>query len=169
MAREKEYDGETRILIPSPKVDTYDLKPEMSAPEVTDKLVSAIKNREFDVIICNYANGDMVGHTGKWEAALKAAEVVDTCLKKIVDAILEVDGNCLITADHGNLEQMVDEATGQPLTSHTNGPVHLIYAGKQQLTLKDGGSLCDIAPSILSLIGLEQPKEMTGTTLIQSS
>ena len=121
--REKEYDGETRILIPSPKVDTYDLKPEMSAPEVTDKLVSAIKNREFDVIICNYANGDMVGHTGIWEAALKAAEVVDTCLKKIIDAILEVDGNCLITADHGNLEQMVDETTGQPLTSHTNGPV----------------------------------------------
>jgi len=167
--REKEYDGETRILIPSPKVDTYDLKPEMSAPEVTEKLVSAIKNREFDVIICNYANGDMVGHTGIWEAALKAAEVVDGCLKKIVDAILEVDGNCLITADHGNLEQMIDEASGQPLTSHTNGPVPLIYAGKQKLTLKDGGSLCDIAPSILSLIGLEQPEEMTGITLIQSS
>lgn len=167
--REKEYDGETRILIPSPKVDTYDLKPEMSAPEVTDKLVKAIKNREFDVIICNYANGDMVGHTGVWEAALKAAEVVDGCLKKIVDAVLEVNGNCLITADHGNLEQMVDEATGQPLTSHTNGPVPLIYVGKQNLTLKDGGSLCDIAPSILTLTGLPQPEEMTGTTLIQSS
>jgi 2,3-bisphosphoglycerate-independent phosphoglycerate mutase len=111
----------------------------------------------------------MVGHTGIWEAALKAAEVVDTCLKKIIDAILEVDGNCLITADHGNLEQMVDETSGQPLTSHTNGPVPLIYAGKQKLTLKDGGSLCDIAPSILSLIGLEQPKEMTGTTLIKLS
>ncbi len=167
--REKEYQGETRILVPSPKVDTYDLKPEMSAPEVTEKLVSAIKNREFDVIICNYANGDMVGHTGIWEAALKAAEVVDGCLKKIVDAILEVNGNCLITADHGNLEQMVDEASGQPLTSHTNGPVPLIYAGKQNLTLKDGGSLCDIAPSILSLLELPQPEEMTGTTLIQSS
>jgi len=167
--REKEYDGETRILIPSPKVDTYDLKPEMSAPELTDKLVKAIKNREFDVIICNYANGDMVGHTGVWEAALQAAEVVDSCLKKIVDAVLEVNGNCLITADHGNLEQMVDEASGQPLTSHTNGPVPLIYVGKQNLTLKDGGSLCDIAPSILTLTGLAQPQEMTGTTLIQSS
>jgi len=131
--------------------------------------VKAIKNREFDVIICNYANGDMVGHTGVWEAALQAAEVVDSCLKKIVDAVLEVNGNCLITADHGNLEQMVDEASGQPLTSHTNGPVPLIYVGKQNLTLKDGGSLCDIAPSILTLTGLAQPQEMTGTTLIQSS
>jgi len=111
----------------------------------------------------------MVGHTGVWEAALQAAEVVDSCLKKIVDAVLEVNGNCLITADHGNLEQMVDEASGQPLTSHTNGPVPLIYVGKQNLTLKDGGSLCDIAPSILTLTGLAQPQEMTGTTLIQSS
>jgi 2,3-bisphosphoglycerate-independent phosphoglycerate mutase len=167
--RESEYDGEKRILIPSPKVDTYDLMPEMSAHEVTDKLVSAIKNREFDTIICNYANGDMVGHTGIWDAALKAAEVVDECLQRITDAILEVDGNCLITADHGNLEQMMDETTGQALTSHTNGPVPLIYVGKRNLSLKDGGSLCDIAPSILSLMALPQPKEMTGKSLIKNN
>jgi len=167
--RESEYEGEKRILIPSPKVDTYDLMPEMSAHEVTDKLVSAIKNREFDTIICNYANGDMVGHTGIWEAALKAAEVVDECLQRITDAILEADGNCLITADHGNLEQMMDETTGQALTSHTNGPVPLIYVGKRNLSLQDGGSLCDIAPSILSLMALPQPKEMTGKSLIKNN
>ena len=165
--REAEYDGEKRILIPSPKVDTYDLKPEMSAYELTENLVSAIRSREFDTIICNYANGDMVGHTGVWEAALQAAEVIDNCLKLISDAILEVDGNCLITADHGNLEQMVDESSGQPLTSHTNGPVPLIYVGKQDVTLQEGGSLCDIAPSLLSLMELPQPVEMTGNTLIQ--
>jgi len=166
--REAEFDGESRILVPSPKVDTYDLMPEMSAYEVTDKLVSAIRNREYDAIICNYANGDMVGHTGIWEAALKAAEVVDECLGKITDAILEVGGNCLITADHGNLEQMLDEASGQPLTSHTNGPVPLVYVGSKDISLREGGSLCDVAPSLLSLLELPQPAEMTGHSLIEN-
>ena len=164
--QETEFDGEKRILIPSPKVDTYDLKPEMSAHEVTDKLVSAIVNREFDAIICNFANGDMVGHTGVWSAALQAAEVIDECLGKITQAILEVNGNCLITADHGNIEQMVDDLSGQPLTSHTNGPVPLVYVGKRQLVLLEGGSLCDVAPSILALMGLPKPPEMTGHSLI---
>ena len=166
--REAKFDGESRILVPSPKVDTYDLMPEMSAYEVTDKLVSAIRNREYDAIICNYANGDMVGHTGIWEAALKAAEVVDECLGKITDAILEVGGNCLITADHGNLEQMLDEASGQPLTSHTNGPVPLVYVGSKDISLREGGSLCDVAPSLLSLLELPQPAEMTGHSLIEN-
>ena len=166
--REAEFDGESRILVPSPKVDTYDLMPEMSAYEVTDKLVSAIRNREYDAIICNYANGDMVGHTGIWEAALKAAEVVDECLGKITDAILEVGGNCLITADHGNLEQMLDEASGQPLTSHTNGPVPLVYVGSKDISLRGDGSLCDVAPSLLSLLELPQPAEMTGHSLIEN-
>jgi len=164
--REQEFQGETRILIPSPKVDTYDLKPEMSAYEVTDKLVSAIRNHEYDAIICNYANGDMVGHTGVWDAAVRAAEVLDDCLGKITTAIREASGNCLITADHGNLEQMLDAGSGQPLTSHTNGPVPLVYVGNQTLTLKPDGSLCDVAPSVLSLLGLPQPPEMTGHSLI---
>jgi 2,3-bisphosphoglycerate-independent phosphoglycerate mutase len=166
--REKEYEGESRILIPSPKVETYDLMPEMSAYEVTEKLVSAIRNREYDAIICNFANGDMVGHTGVWDAALKAAEVIDDCLGKITEAIQEVEGNCLITADHGNLEQMLDENSGQPLTSHTNGPVPLVYVGNRQVTLRNDGSLCDVAPSVLALMGLAQPEEMTGQSLINS-
>jgi len=167
--RESEFQGETRILIPSPQVETYDLKPEMSAYEVTDNLVNAIRNREYDAIICNYANGDMVGHTGVWDAALQAAEIIDECLGRITDAIREVDGNCLVTADHGNLEQMLDGATGQPLTSHTNGPVPLVYVGNRNISLKNDGSLCDVAPSILSLMGLPQPDEMTGHSLIESN
>lgn len=167
--RETEFKGENRTLIPSPKVDTYDLKPEMSAYEVTEKLVQAIRNKEYDAIVCNYANGDMVGHTGIWPAALKAAEVIDECLGKITAAILEADGHCLITADHGNLEQMVDETSGQPLTSHTNGPVPLVYVGNRKLSLTDDGSLCDIAPSLLDLMGLPQPPEMTGQSLIKPS
>jgi len=165
--RESEFDGETRILVPSPKVDTYDLKPEMSAHEVTDKLVSAIRNREFDAIICNYANGDMVGHTGVWDAAVQAAEVVDECLGRITQAILETGGQCLITADHGNLEQMVDEESGQPLTSHTNGPVPLVYVGNRDIKLMGDGSLCDVSPTLLGLMGLGQPTEMTGHSLVQ--
>jgi 2,3-bisphosphoglycerate-independent phosphoglycerate mutase len=164
--REKEFEGESRILIPSPKVETYDLMPEMGAYEVTDKLVSAIRNKEYDTIICNFANGDMVGHTGVWDAALKAAEVIDECLGKITAAILEVEGDCLVTADHGNLEQMLDDASGQPLTSHTNGPVPLVYVGSKQVSLQNDGSLCDVAPSVLALMGLPQPEEMTGQSLI---
>ncbi|MGV3593040.1 MAG: 2,3-bisphosphoglycerate-independent phosphoglycerate mutase, partial [Gammaproteobacteria bacterium] len=164
--REAEYPRESRILIPSPKVDTYDLKPEMSAIEVTDKLVAAIRNREYDVIICNFANGDMVGHTGVLDAAIRAVEVVDACLGRIIDALLAVDGQCLITADHGNVEQMLDETTGQPLTSHTNGPVPLIYVGKRKLKLAPDGSLCDVAPTLLKLMDLPQPAEMSGRSLV---
>jgi 2,3-bisphosphoglycerate-independent phosphoglycerate mutase len=165
--REEEYPGESRILVPSPKVDTYDLKPEMSAIEVTDRLVAAIRNREYDVIICNFANGDMVGHTGVLDAAIKAVEVVDVCLGRIIEALLAVGGQCLITADHGNVEDMFDEATGQPLTSHTNGPVPLIYVGGKKLKLADGGSLCDVAPTLLKLMDIPQPPEMSGHSLVR--
>lgn len=165
--REAEYPRETRILVPSPKVDTYDLKPEMSAIEVTDKLVAAIRNREYDVIVCNFANGDMVGHTGVLDAAIKAVEVLDTCLGRITDALLAVGGQCLITADHGNVEQMLDESTGQALTSHTNGPVPLVYVGNQKVQLADAGSLCDVAPTLLHLMGLPQPPEMSGRSLVR--
>jgi 2,3-bisphosphoglycerate-independent phosphoglycerate mutase len=165
--REELYPGEERILIPSPDVATYDLQPEMNAPELTDKLVAAIKSGKHDLIVCNYANGDMVGHTGVYSAAVKAAECIDECLKRITDAILEVNGECLITADHGNAEQMVNPETGGPLTSHTTGPVDLVYVHNND----DGrsiqpGSLCDVSPTLLSMMKLEQPAEMTGTSLI---
>ena len=165
--REQEYKGESRILIPSPKVETYDLKPEMSAFEVTDKLVAAISNREYDAIICNFANGDMVGHTGSLPAAIKAVEVLDKCLGKITEALLAVGGQCLITADHGNVEQMLDETTGQPMTQHTTGPVPLVYVGPRKIKLQDNGSLCDVAPSLLTLMDLPVPKEMLGHSLVQ--
>ncbi len=165
--REQEFDGETRILVPSPQVATYDLKPEMSAYEVCEKLVSAIKNREYAAIISNFANGDMVGHTGDLAASIKAVEVLDECMGMITDAILEVDGNCLITADHGNVEKMRDEISGQNLTSHTDGPVPLLYVGNQSLNLKSDGALSDIAPSLLALMHLEPPPEMSGISLIE--
>ncbi|MEQ9567211.1 MAG: 2,3-bisphosphoglycerate-independent phosphoglycerate mutase, partial [Pseudomonadales bacterium] len=131
--QEEPYKGENRILIPSPKVATYDLKPEMSVYEVTEKLCEAIRSNEYDAIICNFANGDMVGHTGIFEAAVKAVEAVDSCLEKIMEAINEVDGQCLITADHGNCERMVDTQSGQPLTSHTTEPVPFIYVGNKSI------------------------------------
>jgi 2,3-bisphosphoglycerate-independent phosphoglycerate mutase len=153
--------------VPSPQVKTYDLKPEMSAFEVTDKLIEAIGSGEYDAIICNYANGDMVGHTGIMSAAIKAVEVLDECLGRITTAVLAVGGDCLITADHGNVEQMVDETSGQALPSHTIGPVPLVYVGGQQVRLLDDGALSDIAPSLLSLMGLPQPAEMSGHSLVQ--
>jgi len=165
--REELYAGEDRILVPSPQVATYDLQPEMSAPEVTDKLVEAIKSRKYDLVVVNYANGDMVGHTGKFDAAVKAAECLDGCLKRVAEALQEVGGQALVTADHGNIEQMLDEESGQAHTQHTTGPVPLVYLGERQVQLKDDGALSDIAPSLLSLMGLEQPKEMTGTSLVQ--
>ena len=165
--RETEFAGETRILVPSPQVETYDLKPEMSAYEVCEKLINSIKNREYAAIICNFANGDMVGHTGNIDASIKAVEVLDECMGMITEAILEVSGDCLITADHGNVEKLRDEQSGQSLTSHTDGPVPLVYVGKQALKLKPDGSLSDIAPSLLSLMHLDQPDEMTGHTLIE--
>ncbi len=164
--REAMFDGETRELIPSPDVATYDLKPEMSAPELTDKLVEAIESGKYDLIICNYANGDMVGHTGKFEAAVKAAECLDECLRRVTDAIKATDGQCLITADHGNAEQMNNPKTGQAHTSHTTLPVPLVYVGNKDIKITEGGKLSDIAPSILSLMGLEIPTEMTGKSLI---
>ncbi|OUS14943.1 phosphoglycerate mutase (2,3-diphosphoglycerate-independent) [Gammaproteobacteria bacterium 50_400_T64] len=167
--REDCYPGEERILIPSPDVATYDLKPEMSAPEVTDNLVAAITGGQYDVIICNFANGDMVGHTGIFEAAIKAVETLDACVSKVLDALQQVGGDCLITADHGNVENMVDAQTGQVLTSHTIDPVPLIYVGNKQVALNDGGSLADIAPTILELINLSQPKEMSGHSLLCSA
>jgi 2,3-bisphosphoglycerate-independent phosphoglycerate mutase len=164
--REQPFTNEDRELIPSPQVKTYDLKPEMSAFELTEKLVEAINSGKYDVIICNYANGDMVGHTGDFAAAVKAVEAVDKCLKPICDAILATNGELLITADHGNVEQMLDLTTNQPLTSHTAGPVPLVYVGKSGYQFTQDGSLCDIAPTLLTLLGAEVPVEMTGQILV---
>ncbi|TNF35183.1 MAG: 2,3-bisphosphoglycerate-independent phosphoglycerate mutase [Gammaproteobacteria bacterium] len=165
--REALYDGEDRILVPSPDVATYDLKPEMSAYEVTDKLVDAIKGGQYDAIICNYANGDMVGHTGVFDAAVKAVEALDTCIQRVVDAVEAVGGQCLITADHGNCEQMYDPESGQNHTQHTTELVPLVYVGPQalQFTANDG-RLPDIAPTLLSLMGMPIPKDMTGRVLL---
>lgn len=159
------FEGEERILVPSPKVATYDLKPEMSAYELTGKLVGAINSQQFDVIICNYANCDQVGHSGVFDAAVTAVEVVDSCLEKVLSAIKGVAGECLITADHGNVEQMFDEQSGQVHTQHTTLPVPLIYVGSKDLTLTDDGILADVAPTMLHLLGLPQPPEMTGHSL----
>ena len=165
---EKQYKGEDRILIPSPKVETYDLQPEMSAPAVTEKVVEAILSGKYDCIILNYANPDMVGHTGSLEAAIKAVEAVDECLGKVVKAINEMHGNLIITADHGNCEQMIDYATGEPHTAHTTNLVPLILVSENQnIKLKSEGKLADLSPTILDLMNIEQPKEMTGETLLE--
>lgn len=164
---ETPFTGEDRILVPSPNVATYDLKPEMSAPEVTDKLVEAIKSGKYDLVVCNYANGDMVGHTGKLDAAIKAAECLDECVARVAQALEEVGGQGLITADHGNCEQMTDPASGQVHTAHTLGPVPLVYVGPRKVRLKDNGSLSDVAPSLLTLMDLDQPGEMSGHSLVE--
>ncbi len=165
---EREFDGEQRILVPSPKVATYDLKPEMSVYEVTEHLEKAINNQEFDMIICNFANGDMVGHTGIMNAALKAVAAVDECLGKVVEAIEKVGGVLLVTADHGNVEKMVDENTGEPYTAHTVGKVQIVLVNDKSgvKKLKDG-CLADVAPTMLELLGIRQPKEMTGESLLE--
>lgn len=163
--REQPFANEERILIPSPKVKTYDLQPEMSAFEVTDKLVEAIASHQFDAIICNFANGDMVGHTGDFKAAVMAVEAIDKCLGRIESAIRDNDGDLLITADHGNVEQMQDDETGQPMTSHTSGPVPLVYVGNTGLQFSGEGRLADIAPTLLTLLSLPIPEEMTGKSL----
>lgn len=163
--KEDEYPGEKRILIPSPDVATYDLQPEMNSEKLTDELVAAIKSREFDAIICNYPNGDMVGHTGKLDAAIKACEAVDHCLGRVIKALKEVDGECLITADHGNAELMVNPKTGVAHTAHTSDPVPFIYFGRDA-TARTGGTLSDVAPTMLHLMGMEQPPEMTGSTIM---
>ena len=164
--REEEYKGETRILVPSPDVATYDLKPEMSAPEVTDELVAAIESGKYDVLVVNYANGDMVGHTGIFDAAVKAVEALDVCIGRVETAVRAAGGNMLITADHGNCEQMQDYESGQVHTQHTTEHVPLIYIGEQSVTVRSGGKLSDIAPTILALMDIERPDEMTGENLL---
>ena len=159
--------GEDRILVKSPKVATYDLKPEMSAYEVCDKLVDAIKSDKYDVIIINFANPDMVGHTGVEAAAIKAVEVVDECVGRAVDALKEVDGQMFICADHGNCEQLVDYETGEPFTAHTTNPVPFILVNADpSYTLRENGCLADIIPTLIELMGMEQPAEMTGKSLL---
>jgi 2,3-bisphosphoglycerate-independent phosphoglycerate mutase len=162
--REEPYVGEDRILVPSPKVATYDLKPEMSCPELTDKLVAAIQSKKYDFMVCNIANADMVGHSGKLDAAIKAAEAVDAALGRLTAAIRASGGEMLITADHGNLEQMRAD-DGQPHTQHTVGPVPLVYVGRKAML--QHGALRDLAPTVLTLMGLPLPPEMTGQSLVE--
>ncbi|MGL4730858.1 MAG: 2,3-bisphosphoglycerate-independent phosphoglycerate mutase [Clostridium sp.] len=159
--------NEDRALIPSPKVATYDLKPEMSANEVTEEVLKRLNSKEYDVIILNYANPDMVGHTGVLDAAVKAIETVDNCLGKVVDKVLELDGTVFITADHGNAEQMIDFSTGKPMTAHTTNEVPFICVSNEKRELKNGGILADIAPTMLDVIGIDKPSEMTGTSLLK--
>ncbi|MEH6649551.1 MAG: 2,3-bisphosphoglycerate-independent phosphoglycerate mutase [Motiliproteus sp.] len=163
--REQPYPGEERLLVPSPDVATYDLQPEMSAPEVADKLSAAIDSQRFDLLICNFANPDMVGHTGDFDAAVKAVEAVDRCLGQVLDALDRVDGQALISADHGNVELMVNPESGQAHTAHTLWPVGLVYHGPQAITLDDG-CLADLAPTLLALMELPTPAEMTGRSLL---
>ena len=162
---EKEYPGEERILVHSPKVATYDLQPEMSAYEVTEKVEESVRSGKFDVIILNFANCDMVGHTGVFDAAVKAVETVDTCAQRVVKAVMDMDGVVFITADHGNADKLLDEK-GDVFTAHTTNPVPFCVVGKE-CELRDGGRLADIAPTMLEILGLHQPEEMDGKSLIR--
>ena len=165
---EKQFPGEDRILVPSPKVETYDMQPEMSAYKVTDRVCEALENEKYDVIILNFANTDMVGHTGSMPAAIKAVEAVDKCIGRIVKIIEDKKGNLIITADHGNAEQMIDYKTGEPHTAHTTNPVPIILVtSDKQISLKENGKLADLAPTMLELMEIEKPKEMTGESLIE--
>lgn len=164
--REAEFEGEERILIPSPQVATYDLQPEMNSAMLTDKLVEAIESGKYDAIICNYPNGDMVGHSGVFDAAVKACEAVDSCIGRVVEALEKTGAEALITADHGNAEQMVNPTTGQAHTAHTSEPVPFIYVGRNATPLQ-GKKLSDVAPTMLHLMGMEQPSEMTGETIMK--
>jgi 2,3-bisphosphoglycerate-independent phosphoglycerate mutase len=159
------YPGEDRILVPSPRVPTYDLKPEMSAPEVTDRLCEAIASGRYDAIVCNYANGDMVGHTGNFDAARKAIETLDACLGRVVAAARKAGGEVVITADHGNAEMMHDPSTGQSHTAHTLNLVPFVYVGRPA-QVADGGALQDVAPTLLAIMGLPAPAAMTGHSLL---
>lgn len=165
--KEQPFVGEDRIMVPSPKVATYDLKPEMSAFEVTDKLEAAILGKQYHAIICNYANGDMVGHSGNMDAAIKAIETLDICIGRVVAAMQSIGGEVIITADHGNAEQMEDPVTNQPHTAHTLNFVPLLYVGRHAHLVSEGVALRDIAPSLLHIMGLPQPPEMTGQNLIR--
>ena len=164
--QEKCYPGEDRCLIPSPKISTYDLKPEMSANEVTDEVTRRIRSGKYDVIILNFANMDMVGHTGIFEAAVKAVETVDNCVGRIEMALKEVGGAAIITADHGNAEQMINPTTREPHTAHTSNPVKCIYAGNDEVKALKNGKLCDLAPTLLELLKIRKPEEMTGESLV---
>jgi len=168
--REEPYAGEDRIMVPSPKVATYDLQPEMSAPELTDKAVEAIGSGKYDLIVLNYANPDMVGHTGSLPAAIKAVETVDTGLGRLVEAIRQAGGALMVTADHGNCEMMRDPVTGGPHTAHTTGPVPILVfgVGGSAAALRDG-RLADIAPTLLQLMGLPKPSEMSGGSLLREA
>ncbi|HZJ68485.1 MAG TPA: 2,3-bisphosphoglycerate-independent phosphoglycerate mutase [Candidatus Eisenbacteria bacterium] len=163
---EKEYPGEDRALLPSPKVATYDLQPEMSAYDITDELMKRLNSDHYDAIICNYANGDMVGHTGVFEAAVTAVEAVDECIGRVVEKILDMGGLAILTADHGNCEQMIDPVTKEIFTAHTTFPVRVVTVGQDQYPLRSGGRLADLAPTMLDLMNLEQPAEMTGESLL---
>jgi 2,3-bisphosphoglycerate-independent phosphoglycerate mutase len=164
--REKPYRGEDRILIPSPKVATYDLQPEMSAFEVTERLEAAIRSGKYDFIVVNYANPDMVGHSGRFDAAKEAVKAIDSCLGRLCGAVREAGGVLLITADHGNVEMMRDPETGEPHTAHTTFDVPIIVVGARDLARIDAGRLADVAPTLLDLMGLEKPREMAGHSLI---
>jgi 2,3-bisphosphoglycerate-independent phosphoglycerate mutase len=164
---EEPYAGEDRIMVQSPKVATYDLQPEMSAPELTDKAVTAIASGKYDLIVLNYANADMVGHTGSLPAAIKAVETVDAELGRITEAIGKAGGALLVTADHGNAETMRDPQTGGPHTSHTTNPVPVLLVGARNRALNAEGRLADIAPTLLELMELPKPKEMTGKSLLR--
>ena len=166
--REEPYKNEDRILVPSPKeVPTYDLKPEMSCYTVTEKLTEAIRSGKYDLVVANFANPDMVGHTGVLSAAIKAIEVVDECMGKVVDAVESMHGNLFILADHGNADIMIDEKTGEPYTAHTTNPVPFILVSEEKHKLREGGCLADVAPTLLELMGIPQPKEMTGKSLLE--
>ena len=165
--REAVFPGEERILVPSPKVATYDQQPEMSAPEVTDKVVEAIQSGRFDVIVLNYANTDMVGHTGRVDAAIRAVEAVDDCLGRLSEAVEEAGGTLVVTADHGNAEMMRDPETGEPHTAHTLNPVPFVVANPPVAVRRlEDGRLSDVAPTLLDLLGLPQPAAMTGHSLM---
>ena len=163
---EKQYPGEDRILVPSPKVATYDLQPEMSAREVTENVVKAINSEKYNAIILNYANPDMVGHTGSLPAAIKAVETIDECVGKVVEAVLAHDGTLIITADHGNCEQMIDYKTGEPHTAHTTNPVPLILVSNNENYKVKSGKLADLAPTLLEILGIDKPAEMTGESIL---
>ena len=163
---EKQYDGEDRILVASPKISTFDLMPEMSAPEVSQKLNDALRSGKYDAIIVNFANCDMVGHTGIIPAAVKAVETVDACVGSLAEAVIEMNGNLFITADHGNADKMMEE-DGSPFTAHTTNLVPLIIAGAGNVLIREGGGLADLSPTMLKLMGLEQPKEKTGKSIIK--
>jgi 2,3-bisphosphoglycerate-independent phosphoglycerate mutase len=167
-SEEVPFPGEDRVLIPSPKVATYDLKPEMSAVEVTDEAVRRLATPDYGFFVLNYANADMVGHTGILPAAIRAVETVDTGLARIVAAVGARGGLCLVTADHGNAEQMIDEATGEPHTAHTLNPVPVLIAGGDSYRLRSG-ILADVAPTLLALLGIDAPAEMTGTSLLRGA